>query len=158
MLMTLNHLTGMPVIRQGEQIGLVERAVADAQAKQLEGIILRRGLRAAKWIPLSGIEWVGSRCIAVGCEPMPLPPALPVQAAHVYLTGGGLAGQVADLLISSDSMRVVALEVCAGPWYRLLGRSSYAREYQVRQGMGQVLVGQLFSWAQMEQMLKEEGE
>ena len=97
-------------------------------------------------------------CTRFSAKPMPLPPALPAQAAHVYLTGGGLAGQVADLLISSDSMRVVALEVCAGPWYRLLGQSSYAREYQVRQRTGQVLVGQLFSWAQMEQMLKEEGE
>ncbi len=158
MLITLNHLIGMPVVKQGEQIGLVERAIPDAQAYRLRGFVLRRGMGAAKWIPDSGIEWLGQNCIAVHTNPTPLPHGMPQPVQHVYLTSGRLAGQVADLLLSSNSLRIVALEVCAGPLYRLLGKNSYAREYQVLKESGQVLVAQLLSWAQMEQMLKEEGE
>lgn len=156
MLTTVNRLVGLPVVRQGERIGAVERAVVDTAAQRLAGIVVRRGLGAAGWIPQGAILWLGESCIAVQQRPLPLPENLPQPLHLVYLTNGRLLGQTADLVLCSTSFRIVALEVCAGPLYRLLGKSSYATEYQVQGTGGQVMVGQLLSWAQMNRMLKEE--
>lgn len=158
MLTTLNRLVGLPVVMQGKQIGSVERAVADEQAQRLEGIVLRHGLGAARWIPLAGIQWLGESCIAVKQQPCAMPRQLPLPQNLVYLTSGKLLGQTADLILCSTSFRIVALEICAGPLYRLLGKSSYVREYQVQVEKGGVMVGQLLSWAQLNSVLEEERE
>lgn len=154
MLMTLNRLTGMPVVYGGEKIGLVERAVPDQAAGCLRGIVVRNGLRSAGWIPASGLEWIGERCVAVQQPPLSLPSRLSQPVCHVCLTDGRLVGQVADHILASDTYRIAALEVSPGPLYRLLGRNSYARDYRFEKD--RVLVQQLLSWAQLNRLLEEE--
>lgn len=158
MLTTLNRLVGLPVVRQGKEIGLVERAVPDEAARRLHGIVVRRGLGAARWLPPEAILWLGEKCIVAQKEPCLLPGDLPRPASLVYLTSGRLLGQVSDHILQGTSLRIVALEVCAGPLYRLAGKSSYATDYQVQGETGQVMVGQLLSWAQMNRMPEEERE
>ena len=42
MLTSLERITGMPVVWKDQQVGLVEQAVADADAHRLCGLIIRK--------------------------------------------------------------------------------------------------------------------
>lgn len=158
MLMTLNRIAGMPVVCGGRQIGQVERAVADAENAVLHGLVVRRGIGAAKWLPASGLEWIGEVCVAARKKPCPLPAKLPPCVSHVYLANGNLAGTVADMVLCSHTFRILALEISPGPLYGLAGKTEYARQFSVRGGDGQVMVAHLCSWAQISSTLEEETE
>lgn len=149
MLMTLNRMVGLQVVYAGRQIGQVERAVADTENAVLYGVVVRRGLGAAKWIPASGLEWVGRLCVAARQKPGGLPSKLPAPVSHVYLENGNLAGTVSDMVLCSSSFRILALEVSPGPLYGLLGKTSYALQYHPYGGEGRVMVAHLCSWAQI---------
>ena len=57
MLTSLNRIAGMPVIWQDRQIGCVERAIADASARRLRGLVIRKGIGLARWLP-SGLSLI----------------------------------------------------------------------------------------------------
>lgn len=158
MLMTLNRMVGMPVVHGGERIGQVERAVADSENAVLYGLVVRRGLGAAKWLPASGVEWVGETCVAARQKPCQLPSALPQPLSHVYLANGNLAGSVSDVVLCGDTFRILALEISPGPLYGLAGKTGYARQYCLQGGEGQVMVTHLCSWAQICSTLEGETE
>ena len=43
MLTSLNRMVGLPVVWQDRQLGYVERAVPDARARRLSGVVVRKG-------------------------------------------------------------------------------------------------------------------
>ncbi|MEG1776078.1 MAG: hypothetical protein RR367_06205, partial [Clostridia bacterium] len=70
-------------------------------------------------------------------------------------------GEVTDVLLHGDTLRLAALEVSSGPLYRLMGRHAYAADFRVlSQGRraGEVIVPQLMTWAELERRMGEEGE
>lgn len=152
---TLNRLTGLPVIRQGRLAGYVDRAVTDKPFKQLNGLIIRRGLGMARWVPACQVEWIGEQSILVGAKPAPVPRDLPEMISRVYLTDGRLMGEVTDALLHPVLHCVVALEVCEGPLYRLMGQRQYALDYQAREDGG-VVAAALLSWTDAEHRLGRE--
>ena len=76
MLTSLNRIAGMPVIWQDRQIGCVERAIADASARRLRGLVIRKGIGLARWLPSSSVRLVGRTCVLAGAKPEPLPDGL----------------------------------------------------------------------------------
>ena len=44
MLTSLNRMVGLPVVWQDRQLGYVERAVPDARARRLSGVVVRKGI------------------------------------------------------------------------------------------------------------------
>lgn len=159
MLMTLNQLTGMPVVWQGSVVGAVDHGVMDAKAQQLLGLIIRRGLGAAKWVPSQGISLMGQRCVVAQQRPVRLPEMLPPAVCRVYLTNGSLAGQVTDALLCRETQRVEALEISESLLGCLMGQRRYAVAYQVgQQDAGKAVVSDLLSWAELKQRFKEERE
>ncbi|MBE5802357.1 MAG: hypothetical protein E7319_08730 [Clostridiales bacterium] len=159
MLTTLNRLVGLPVIWQGKQMGLVERGVPDTQANHLSGLVIRRGMRAAKWVPSQAVTMIGQQCVMVRGKPKRIPRDLPEPMKRVYLVDGQCVGEVTDAVVGADSLRVYALEISSGPLYRLMGQRMYAADYRVRQEKlhtGEVVAPRLLSWAEMERMLQEE--
>lgn len=152
---TFNRLTGLPVIRQGRLAGYVDRAVADKQFNRLNGLIIRRGLGMARWVPACQVEWIGEQSILVGAKPVSVPKELPEMISRVYLTDGQLMGEVTDVLLHPVLHCVVALEVCEGPLYRLMNRRRYALEYQARED-GRVVAAALLSWMDAERELGRE--
>ncbi len=156
---TLNRLTGLPVIWQSQVAGYVDRAVTDRQLRQLDGLIIRRGLGMARWVPASQVEWIGEMSILVRLKPVSVPKNLPEMAGCVYLTDGQLMGEMTDVLIHPVSLRVLALEVCEGPLYRLMGRRRYAVDYQAQEDgdrWGGVVTEALLSWTDLERQLGKE--
>ena len=61
MLTSLNRMVGLPVVWQDRQLGYVERAVPDAHARRLSGVVVRKGIGAAKWVSSDGIAVVLGR-------------------------------------------------------------------------------------------------
>ena len=141
MLTSLNRMVGLPVVWQDRQLGYVERAIPDAHARRLSGVVVRKGIGAAKWVSSDGIAVVGSRCLG-----------------RAFLTTGECVGEVTDMILHGDSLRLEALELSPGPVYRLLGKRAYAAQYRVGGGSreGEVVVPRLLTWAQLKRTLGEE--
>lgn len=159
MRMTLNQLTGLPVVCQGRVVGQVDRGVMDAQAKRLMGLIVRHGLGAAKWVPSQGISLIGQRCVVAVTRPVRLPSQLPKGTSRVYLPNGSLLGQVTDALLCRETQRVEALEISESLLGCLVGRRRYATVYQIGRGeAGKAVVSSLLSWAELMENSKEEKE
>ena len=159
MLMTLNQLTGLPVVWQGSVVGQVDRGVMDDQARQLLGLIIRHGLGAAKWVTSRSISLIGQRCVVTAMRPLRLPQQLPSVASRVYLPNGSLLGQVTDALLCRETQRVQALEISESLMGHLMGRRRYAMDYQMgHEDTGKAVVSALLSWAELMESFKEERE
>lgn len=160
MLGSLNALVGMPVIRQTKRLGYVERAVADAQRRRLDGLVIRRGMGLAHWIPREEIGMLGENCVIVHGRPQRMPDSCTAEMHRVFLTTGECAGEVTDAVVDRHTMRIVALEVCRGPLYRLMGQRGYAVQFHLNADgeAGEVVAAGLLSWAQLQQLGGEEEE
>lgn len=160
MLTSLNRLLGMPVVWQDRQVGCVERAVADAQMRKLAGLVVRRGIGAARWVDGENVALLGENCVMLHAKPERMPERLPLEMGRAFLATGECAGSVSDALISRKNRRIQALEICRSPLKHLLGQRSYATQFQSEPGMGEgdVVTAQLLTWAQLKEHLKEEEE
>ena len=156
MLTSLNRIAGMPVVWQDRQIGCVERAIADASARRLRGLVIRKGIGLARWLPSGSVRLVGRACVLAGAKPEPLPDGLTDSALQAYLTTGERAGLVSDALFSGLTLRLVALEVTPGPIYALLGRCAYTVSYRVSGGGKQAMVSDLMTWAEFRERSRRE--
>lgn len=159
MLASLNALVGRAVIWQDQKLGLVERAVPDVPGRGLDGLVIRRGLSVARWIANEDILLLGENCIVVRRKPQRMPEKKNAIPGRVFLTSGECAGEVTDVFVETDTLRLAALEVCQGPFYRLMGRRAYAAQFHMNAGgeEGDVTAPALLSWTQLKTQL-EEGE
>lgn len=160
MLTTLSRMVGLPVVWRDEQLGYVERAVPNAAARRLEGLVTRKGIGKAKWFPSDAILAVGMQCVLVRRKPTRVPAGDEGSLRRAFLTTGECVGEVTDAVIEGDTLHLAALEVSAGPLYRLLGQRAYAADFRVDASteLGGVVVPSLLSWAQLRRTLGEEGD
>lgn len=158
MLTSLRQLEGLPVILQDEQIGYVERALPDEEIRRLGGLVIRQGLKQAKWVSAESIEVLGKKCVLIALRPETLEKNRITPCHPAFFSTGQNAGQVTDGLLCTQTLRLLALEISAGPVFRLLGKSGYAREYRVQthQGEKQAIVRRLLSWAELTHSLGKE--
>lgn len=155
MLTSLNRMIGLPVILGDRQMGSVERAVADARARRLSGLVIRRGLGGARWVPAEGVELVGEKCVLIRRKPIRPPEKNEPGGRIALLTTGERVGDVTDALLMGDTLRLIALEISPGPLYRLMGRSTYATSYRERETERAVIVPRLITWAELNRTLRE---
>lgn len=158
MLVSLNRLRGMPVIWQARSVGQVERAVADVRSRMLEGLVVRRGIGTARWCPRWDVLLVGERCVLLHHKPGGLPEGDLPEMGQAFLADGGCAGEVTDMLICAQNLRLAALEICSGPFYRLMGKRGYAVDFCVDSAdrSENVIVPRLLSWTQLTTHLEGE--
>lgn len=159
MLTSLNRLIGLPVVWQDQQMGYVEKGVPDQQARRLLGVVVRRGLHAAKWIPSEGLKLVGRSCVLARVKPAAMPEEAAVELKQAYLTSGERIGRVNDGVLNGQSLQLLALEISAGPFYSLMGQSVYARQYRMilrGEQKGHVVVNSLQTWAELRRELGKE--
>lgn len=158
MLTTLSRMVGLPVVWRDQQLGYVERAIADTAAQRLDGLVARKGIGKARWFPRDAIMVVGAACVLVNQKPRRMPEEEHKGLKRAYLTTGRCVGEVTDVVLEGNTLRVAALEVSPGPVYRLLGRRAYAASFRVNASarLGEVVVASLMTWAQLCSMLGEE--
>lgn len=158
MIVSMGRMTGIPAVWQDRQVGLVERAVPDVHMGRLDGLLIRRGIGSAKWAPADDVLLAGESCVLLKRKPSRAPSRQPTDLCRVFLTTGECVGEVTDVLLRGDTLRLCALEVCDGPLARLLGRRAYAARYCLSAfgEPGAVTASELLSWTQLMRYLGEE--
>lgn len=135
---SLRRLVGMPVVARGKLLGWVERATLTQDGKRLQGLVLRQGLGAAKWMPAEQILELGESSVLAQGAPQKLPKDAQRRLGPVYHAQGPCLGLVADALLHPERLHVLALEISYGPLYQLAGRYAYATEYSVRPALARL--------------------
>ncbi|MBR6571767.1 MAG: hypothetical protein IKK75_15070 [Clostridia bacterium] len=156
MLTSVNRLIGRKVLWRDQELGHVERAVADAESRRLHGLVIRRGMGSARWVPADSIRLEGRSCVLKE-QPVRLPKQEPMEVRYAVLASGQRAGEVCDVILHADTLRIAALEVTQGPLYRLMGRCGYASGFR-RGEADEVMIGPLLTWTQLLRQLGEEAE
>lgn len=154
-LTTLNRTTGMPVILRDTCVGYVERAVPDRFYHRLEGVVVRKGIGLARWLPRADIRLIGRECVLAAKSPQRMPETEERHGVQVFLPTGQWTGMVSDAVLEGGSLCVVALEISKGPLYSLLGNRTYASSYRFAGRSGGAVVQRLLTWAQLQRLLRE---
>ena len=128
----MKKLIGLPVIRNGKQIGTVERGVLQKDGKSLAGLLIKEGLRAARWIDADGIVLLGQLSVLCRTSPVRPPKDSAFRLFRVTDANGLRIGIVTDALISEDSLSVAALEISAGPVDDLIDGRFFATRFDVK--------------------------
>lgn len=128
----MKRLIGLPVIRDGKQIGAVERGVLQKDGKSLGGLIVREGLRSARWIDAKSISLLGQLSILCTSAPIKPPRAAAFRLFRVTDANGLRIGLVTDALLDEQTLAVTALEISAGPVDDLVSGRFFATSYSVK--------------------------
>lgn len=154
-LTTLNRVIGMPVILRDKCVGYVERAVPDRFYHRLEGMVVRKGIGLARWLPQADIRLIGRECVLAAQSPRRMPEAEKWHGVQAFLPTGQWTGMVSDAVVEGGSLCLVALEISKGPLYSLLGSRAYASSYRVAGHGGGAMVQRLLTWTQLQCLLRE---
>lgn len=155
MLTTLNRVIGMPVILRDKCVGYVERAVPDPFYRRLEGMVVRKGIGLARWLPQADIRLIGRECVLAAAGPYSMPKQKEWHGVQAFLPTGQWTGMVSDAVLEGGSLCLVALEISKGPLYSLLGLRAYARHYRFAGRSGGAVVQGLLTWTQLQRLLGE---
>lgn len=128
----LNRLAGLPVILNGRAAGSVMRGVLGHDGQALEGLVIRGGLRGARWLDASQIELLGRVSVLAHGKTSRVPKRASYKLFRVSDTDGQRVGVVSDALVCETSLRVRALEISQGPVDDMLGGRYFATAYSVR--------------------------
>ncbi|MBQ2700275.1 MAG: hypothetical protein IJF65_03860 [Clostridia bacterium] len=131
---SLKKLTGLPVVIKGQPMGRVEAGVLSPSGDRLLGLIIRSGLRGAKWIPEDQIMDLGGVCVLAQGLPQRLPRQQTPQPGPVWDPSGLRLGVVADVHL--NHLRVNALEISLGPWDDWRFGRMVTRTFALRQEEG----------------------
>jgi uncharacterized protein YrrD len=129
-------LIGLPVIRGGKTVGLLEQAVLEESGKKLRGIIIREGLGGARWVDRENIQTIGGVSVLVSGDLKKPPREANFRLGRVQDTSGLRLGTVTDALINSETLEVEALEISNGPLDDLLHGRWLASDFVLRKPEG----------------------
>ena len=125
-------MTGLPVVLNGKSIGSVMRGVLTEDGRTLRGIVVRGGLRGARWLPREQIALVGKISVIASGKAGRVPRDADYRLFRVSDGEGQRLGIVTDALLHEETLRVTALESSCGPLDDLIDGRWYATAYHVQ--------------------------
>lgn len=125
-------MIGLPVILDGRQIGTVERGVLQTNGKALRGLMVREGLRTARWVDAQSIALVGQLSILCSAPPVKPPRDSAFRLFRVTDANGLRIGLVTDALLDEETLHVTALEISSGPLDDLIDGRFFATSFDVK--------------------------
>ncbi len=125
-------MIGLPVIVNGRQRGNVLRGVLAEDGKSLRGLVIRGGLRGARWLSREQISLVGQISVIAKGKAGRVPKDAAYHLFRVTDPDGTRLGVVTDALFNEETLRVSALEISGGPLDDLIDGRWYATAYHVR--------------------------
>jgi len=128
----LKKMIGLPIIIDGKNSGNVLRGVLSSDGRSLRGIVMRGGLKSARWLPREQISLVGQFSVIAGGKPRRLPRDSDYRLFRVSDPEGARLGIVTDALLHEETLRVAALEISAGPLDDLFDGRWFATSFSVR--------------------------
>lgn len=139
----LSQLCGLPAVLGRQVVGCVEQAMLTRDGRALRGLILRRGMGAAKWSPAAQVRLIGQASVILSAPPVRVPPDADFALTSVLDTGGLRLGRVTDVWLDPDTLLVTALEISLGALETMRGGRLVARTFTphpVPDDPGQVLL------------------
>ncbi|MCI5771335.1 MAG: PRC-barrel domain-containing protein [Clostridiales bacterium] len=133
---SLKRLIGLPVILDGRTVGHVLRGVLTTDGQQLRGLVIRGGLRGARWLPAARITLLGRVSVIGEGSTDKLPRDTAFRLFRVSDADGTRLGVVSDAMLHEDTLRVLALEISAGPVDDLISGRFFATAFAVRPADG----------------------
>lgn len=128
----LKKMIGMPVIMDGKSAGSVLRGVLSQDGRSLRGLVMRGGLRGARWLPREQIMIIGKLTIIGKGKTAKVPKDAEYHLFRVSDPEGARLGIVTDALLSEETLQVAALEISEGPLDDLISGRWYATSFSVR--------------------------
>ena len=128
----IQGLIGLPVIRGGKTVGLLEQAVLEESGKKLRGIVVREGIGGAKWVDRENIQTIGGVSVLISGNLKKPPKEAGFRLGRVQDTTGLRLGTVTDALINPETLEVEALEISNGPLDDLLHGRWLANDFVLR--------------------------
>ncbi len=128
----LRKLIGLPVVVDGKTAGSVLRGVLARDGRSLRGVVVRSGLRGARWLPAEKIAMLGKVSLLASGAPCRMPRDASYKLFRVTDTDGLRLGVVTDALVCEDTLRVAALEISTGPVDDLIAGRWFATAFEVR--------------------------
>ncbi|MBR6786804.1 MAG: PRC-barrel domain-containing protein [Clostridia bacterium] len=128
----MKRLIGLPVIMDGRQVGTVERGVLHPDGKALRGLMIREGMRTARWIDAGSISLLGQLSILCSTPPVKPPRDSAFRLFRVTDANGLRIGLVTDALLDEETLRVTALEISSGPVDDLIDGRFFATSFDVK--------------------------
>ncbi len=110
----IRRVLGLPAILGEAMVGHVERAVLTRDGRHLRGLMIRRGLGSAKWVPGEHIRVLGDVSVILGQRPVRPPRDTAFTLRTVKDESGLTLGRVTDAWISTETLDVTAIEVTLG--------------------------------------------
>ncbi|MBQ4075031.1 MAG: hypothetical protein IJD39_07510 [Clostridia bacterium] len=135
-------MIGMPVMMDGKMAGSVLRGVLTEDGRALRGIVMRGGIKGARWLPREQIALIGDLSIIGRGATSRVPRDAQYRLFRVSDPEGARLGVVTDALLNEETMHVTALEISGGPLDDLTEGRWYATAFTVRPSgeMGHVTV------------------
>lgn len=128
----LGRVVGLPAVLGERLMGHVERAVLDEGGKQLQGLVLRRGLGGARWAGREEIRLLGDVSVILRARPGRPPRSADFCLRAVKDESGLTLGRVTDVFVCPETLAVTALEVSLGLMEELLQGRRIIRRWTVR--------------------------
>ena len=128
----MNKLIGLPVIQDGRQIGTVERGVLTISGKALQGLLIREGLRASRWLDAASISLLGQLSVLCSASPVRPPRHAAFRLFRVTDANGLRIGIVTDAILDENTLKVAALEISSGPLDDLIDGRFFATSFDVK--------------------------
>lgn len=128
----MKRLIGLPVIRNGRQIGTIVRGVLREDGRSLSGLVLRDGLRVSRWLSAENIDMLGQLAVIGNARPVRMPKDAAYKLFRVTDANGARIGIVTDALLDETTLRVTALEISSGPLDDLIDGRFFATAFDVK--------------------------
>ena len=125
-------MIGMPVMMDGKMAGSVLRGVLTEDGRALRGIVMRGGIKGARWLPREQISLIGDLSIIGKGKTCRVPKDAQYRLFRVSDAEGARLGIVTDALLNEETMHVTALEISGGPLDDLTEGRWYATAFTVR--------------------------
>ena len=125
-------MIGMPVMIDGKLAGSVLRGVLTEDGRTLRGIVMRGGIKGARWLPREQISLIGDLSIIGRGATSRVPRDAQYRLFRVSDPEGARLGIVTDALLSEETLQVAALEISEGPLDDLISGRWYATSFSVR--------------------------
>ena len=128
----MKRLIGLPVVVAGKQIGTVTRGVVSPDGKALRGLVVREGLKSARFLPSEDIRMLGRLSVIGSRRPGRMPREAAYRLFRVTDANGARVGLVTDVMLDESSLRVTALEISSGPVDDLIDGRWFATAFHVK--------------------------
>ncbi|MDR1262209.1 MAG: hypothetical protein LBK46_01820 [Oscillospiraceae bacterium] len=133
-----NRLIGLPVVREGSRLGVVDGVNVSPCGRRLAGLFLQTGRLRAGYLPSESIRLLGENAVLADGPESRWVKRFALRRARD--TSGLKLGIVTDALVDEHALSVEAVELSFGPIDDLMRGRCWVDSFSVEPESGDVIV------------------